>query len=112
MDEVQGVFTPGGTYTLTVTAVGDVYSVYVNGSSTPITTLTNSDFTYGQIGLYDDQPNTITGSGFGPPSTFSDFNLTGTLYGTSSAAPEPASMVLFACGLAGLAVARYRRKRA
>ena len=30
----------------------------------------------GQVGLYDDQPNTVLG-GFGAPTTFSNFILTG-----------------------------------
>lgn len=83
VNQVQGVFTPGGTYTITVTVNGNVYSVYINGSSTPATTLVNSDFTYGQVGLYDDQPNTITASGSGPPTTFSGFSLSGALYSGS-----------------------------
>ena len=74
---VHGVFTPGGIYTITVTARGDTYSAYINGSKTPVTTYVDSTFPSGQVGLYDDQPNTVTGNGFGAPSTFSNFSLTG-----------------------------------
>jgi len=99
-NEVTGVFTPGNTYTITVTAVGDTFSAYINGSSTPVTTLTDSIAgSDGTVGLYDDQPNTITGSGFGTPTTFSNFSLQGT---TVSSVPEPCSLALLATSLFGL----------
>jgi hypothetical protein len=87
INQVDGVFTPGATYTITVTAVGNTYSVYVNGSATPVITFVDSAIPYGQVGLYDDQPNTTNGSGFGPPTTFSNFSLTGT--------PVPAQITSF-----------------
>jgi hypothetical protein len=70
---VNGVLTPGGTYTFTVTVQGDTYSVYINGSKTPVTTLVlvDSTFSHGQVGFYDDQPNT-PGGGSGTPTTFSN----------------------------------------
>ena len=101
-NEVNGVFTPGQTYTLTATVVGNTYSAYINGSNTPITTFTTSAFPHGTVGLYDDQPNTTTGSGSGPAQTFSNFSLTGTLV------PEPATLSLAA--LSSLALF-HRRKR-
>lgn len=77
INAASGVVTPGGTYTVTVTVQGDLYSAYLNGSSTPVTTLTYSGAPSGDVGLYDDQPNTTTGAGSGPPTTFSDFSLQG-----------------------------------
>ncbi len=61
----------------TVRVVGDTYSVYVNNSASPVATFVDSTMPYGQVGLYDDQPNT-SGGGFGLPTTFSNFSLTGT----------------------------------
>ena len=78
INEVDNVVTPGDTYTVTVTARGGTYSVYLDGSPTPVDTFVDSTFKAGQVGLYDDQPNTITGNGSGPPTTFSNFSLTGT----------------------------------
>jgi hypothetical protein len=77
LNQVDGVFTPGATYTITVRVVGDTYSVYVNNSASPVATFMDSTTPYGQVGLYDDQPNT-SGGGFGLPTTFSNFSLTGT----------------------------------
>jgi hypothetical protein len=77
LGQVDNVFVPGETYTITVTARGDTYSVYINGATTPVLTLVNSNYPYGQVGLYDDQPNTLTGSGVGAPTTFSKFLLSG-----------------------------------
>ena len=91
VNEVDGVFTPGDTYTIKVTAQGDTYSVYVNGSSTPVTTLVDSTFSHGEVGFYDDQPNTTTGSGFGPPTTFSNFTVTGSELAAAIASFSPTS---------------------
>lgn len=110
-DLVTGVFTPGNTYTITVTINGDTYTAYndpngaFDASSTVLTTLTSSAFTHGQVDLYDDQPNTTTGSGFGPPTSFSNFNVSGTLTTTT---PEPSSCILLGVALVLLAVAQRR----
>jgi hypothetical protein len=77
INQVDNVFTPGVTYTITVTARGDTYSAYIDGAPTPVTTFVDSTFPAGQVGLYDDQPNTTTGRGFGTPTTFSNFSITG-----------------------------------
>jgi hypothetical protein len=77
VNEVDNVFTPGDTYTITVTARGATYSAYINGAVTPVTTFVASTIPPPQVGLYDDQPNTTTGRGFGTPTTFSSFSITG-----------------------------------
>jgi hypothetical protein len=77
INQVDNVFTPGDPYTITVTARGGAYSAYIDGAANPVTTLVDDTFPIGQVGLYDDQPNTITGAGFGTPTTFSNFTLTG-----------------------------------
>jgi hypothetical protein len=106
------VFTPGDTYTITVTVNGDLYTAYkdpdgsFDGSSTVLTTLTYGMFTSGYVGLYDDQPNKTTGAGFGLPTSFSNFSMSGTLVPV----PEPSSMFLVGVGLASLVVARRRRR--
>ena len=101
--EATNVFTPGDNYTITVTGVGDIYSAYINGASTPTTTFTTSSFATGQIGLYDDQPNTGAG-GSGPPMTFSNFSV------TASSVPEPSTLILGIAGLAGLNLSTLRKK--
>ncbi len=78
MNEVDGVFTPGQNYHLRVTVTGAAYAVYVHGGATAATTLTTAAIPHGRVGLYDDQPNVGAG-GFGPPQTFSNFQLQGTL---------------------------------
>ena len=77
INQVDNVFTPGETYTITVTAEGGTYSVYINGATTPVDTFVDTSFVGGQVGLYDDQPNTTNGNGSGTPTTFSNFGLTG-----------------------------------
>jgi hypothetical protein len=114
MDLVTHVFTPGDTYTITVTVNGDTYTAYddpdgsFDSSSTVLTTLIDSAFTSGEVGLYDDQPNKTTGSGSGTPTSFSNFSLQGTL--VTRPVPEPASLLLFGTSLAWLGAARRRRR--
>ena len=47
------VFNQGDNVHIRVTAQGDTYAVYLNGSETPATTLTTSQFPAGAVGLYD-----------------------------------------------------------
>jgi hypothetical protein len=74
---VTGVLTPGDSYTVKVKVEGSTYSVYLNGATTPVDTFTDSTFSHGDVGLYDNQPNTVSGDGSGPPTTYSNFSLTG-----------------------------------
>jgi len=59
LSEVDGVFTPGGTYTVTVLVNGNTYKAYMDpegvfdANSTLITTLVDNTFSSGKVGLYD-----------------------------------------------------------
>ncbi len=93
LNEVTGLFTSGvSTATITVTVVGNTYSAFVNGSSTPATTLTSTLFASGKVGLYD----------FSAVQTLDNFSV--------SAIPEPATYALL-LGACALGAAPWRRKR-
>ncbi|MCE9619177.1 MAG: hypothetical protein K8R92_04640 [Planctomycetes bacterium] len=54
INSVNAPFNPGVTDVhLRVTVVGDIYSVYLDGSATPMTTFTTNAFPRGRVGLYD-----------------------------------------------------------
>jgi hypothetical protein len=107
---VTGVFTPGNTYSIEVIASGDVFEAYVNGTLKSTFTDAAGGLD-GEVGLYDDQPNTTTGSGSGPATSFSNFSLTGTTVTTPTTAPEPSASVLMGTGLAGLFLVFRRARR-
>ncbi|MBI1312828.1 hypothetical protein GC176_16180 [bacterium] len=52
LNPVSGLFSPGDNIHLRVVAQGDTYSVYLNGSATPATTLTDSNYYGNQFALY------------------------------------------------------------
>ena len=72
-NEVQNVFTPGGTYTITVLVNGDTYEAFkdpdgvFDANSVLLTTLVNSTFSSGHVGLYD----------FDSAMSFSNFSVVG-----------------------------------
>ena len=91
MGEVSGLFSTGVSDPhLHVTVVGDVYSVYVNGSPTAATSITTSDFATGRAGVYD-----FSGQ------TFDNFQI--------DAVPEPASLAVLALGLSAARLRRAKR---
>lgn len=93
LSEVTGLFTPGSsTATITVKVIGNTYSAFVNGSSTPATTLTSSLFASGKVALYD-----YSGQ------TFDDFSLT--------VIPEASEFGVLAGALALLVGTCVRRRR-
>jgi len=54
LNSVGGLFTPEvSDIHLRIEVIGDTYSVYLDGSPTPETTLTTSLFSSGRVGLYD-----------------------------------------------------------
>jgi hypothetical protein len=105
LEAVNNVFVPGSNANISVQVVGDTYSVDVDGNF--VTSLTSNVVSNGQVGLYDDQPNTTTGSGFGAPSAFDNVTLSGS---TISAAPEPAAWLLMIAGLGGVGLMLRRAK--
>jgi hypothetical protein len=59
LNQVNGLFTQGDDITIRVSVVGNTYSAFLNGSSTPATTLTTSMFNSGRFGLYSNSPQTF-----------------------------------------------------
>mgnify|MGYP001341520849 CR=1 FL=1 len=95
----------GADIELRVEVVGDTYEAFINGSATPLTTLTTALFSSGGAGLYDFSPT----SGASAPrgQTFDNFRITD----LSVQAPEPATVGLFGLALLGLGAARRRHPK-
>jgi hypothetical protein len=103
LDMTSGVFTPGGTYTVTVFVNGDTYEAFKDPdgifdvNSVLLTTLVDNTFSSGYVGLYDDQPNILTGSGYGSPTTFSNFTVDGSLATTPPFTPAGTTADMILC---------------
>jgi hypothetical protein len=53
LNDANASYSSGGDVHLHIEVIGNTYSAYVNGSSTPATTLTTSLFSNGGVALYD-----------------------------------------------------------
>lgn len=92
---------PLGNFSLRIDVQGDLYSAYINGSSTPATTYTTDRFSSGFVGVYD---HDVFDGGL---QSFDNFAL------SVASVPGPVA----GAGLPGLllaagAVIRWRRRRA
>lgn len=96
----------GSNVDLRIEVVGDTYSAFVNGSATPLSTLTTGLFASGGVGLYDKSPVNEVSSPRG--ETFDNFRVTD----LTVRIPEPAALTLFGLGLMGFAAARRWTKKA
>ena len=76
-NEVDGLFSQGDNIHLHIEVMGDTYSAFLNGSTTPATTLVTSNYSSGKVALYDNSGQ-----------TFDNFVLT----------PEPATLLLLGLG--------------
>ncbi len=95
---VGGLFSQGDNIHVTVVATGDLFEVYLNGSSSPVDSIVYNRLTSGYVGLYDN-----TGQGhFAQDQSFDNFDLQGT-----TAVPEPMTLLLVGGGL----MAGYVRRR-
>lgn len=81
-----GLWTNGTNVHIRVTAIGNAYSVYVNGSGIPASTLIDNTFASGQVALYD---------------------FSGQSFDNFSVVPEPGMLAL---GAATVFVAGLRRR--
>jgi hypothetical protein len=110
-------FTPGQTYVVKVTDTKGVFKAFekVGTTFTQITSFSYPTLTSFTFGLYDDQPNTTTGSGSGPAQSFSSLTLKSTGAVTTAAiaaVPEPATWATMLIGLGMIgALARSNRRK-
>jgi hypothetical protein len=99
LNEVDGVFTPGETATVSVLINGNTYQAFkdpngvFDANSVLLTTLVDNTFSHGQFALYD----------FDSFMSFSNFTVSGSL--VSGAVPEPSTWAMMLLGFAGLGFA-------
>jgi hypothetical protein len=91
---------------LHIEVIGNSYSVFVNGNTTALTSISTNAFASGRVGLYDFSPT----SGASTPrgQTFDNFQVND----LTSTVPEPSSLVLMSLGAVALAALRHGRRPA
>lgn len=88
-NEVSGLFTPGvSDATIRIVVSGNLYSAYINDSTTPETTYTNNEFSSGMIALFDNGVYDQT-----ERQSFDNVQMSGSLV------PLPGGLVLLGSGL-------------
>lgn len=105
LNEVDGVFTPFETSTVTVLVDGNTYKAFkdpdgvFDANSVLLTTLVDNTFSHGQFALYDTDA----------AMSFSNITVSGSL--VSGAVPEPSTWAMMLLGFAGLGFMAYRRTK-
>ena len=105
LNEVDGVFTPLETATVTVLVDGNTYMAFkdpdgvFDANSVLLTTLVDNTFSHGQFALYDTDVL----------MSFSNITVSGSL--VSGAVPEPSTWTMMLLGFAGLGMAYRRTKK-
>jgi hypothetical protein len=105
LNEVDGVFTPFETATVSVLINGNTYQAFkdpdgvFDANSVLLTTLVDNTFSHGQFALYDHDS----------AMSFSNFTVSGSL--VSGAVPEPSTWAMMLLGFAGLGFMAYRKTK-
>ncbi len=99
LGEVFGVaeMAPGEDVSLRIEVIGVTYSVYLNGASAAVTTLTDYAYTGGYVALYD----------YSDSMTFDNVRVSD----FANPVPEPSTYLLLGSGLLGLVIWRRRARK-
>ena len=101
----HNAFTPDQTYTVTVLINGNTYQAFndpdghFDANSVLLTSLVDSTFSHGEVGLYQFS---------GGATSFSNFSVSGDLANTA-VTPLPPAWTMMLAGLAGFGFFLYRR---
>jgi hypothetical protein len=95
LNRVSNLFAAGSDVRLRVEVLGDTYSAYVNGSTTPAASITTNLFSSGRVALYDNSRQ-----------SFDDVVLS-----AQNVIPEPSAIVLLGIGALVLPFGISSRRR-